>query len=65
MANQATAATYRVIETGLREAVDAFQKSLILQILQENDRNWSAAARQLKTDRANLNRLAIRLGIKD
>ncbi len=65
IANQATAATYRVIETGLREAVDAFQKSLILQILQENDRNWSAAARQLKTDRANLNRLAIRLGIKD
>ena len=65
IANQATSATYRVIETGLREAVDAFQKSLILQILQENDRNWSAAARQLKTDRANLNRLAIRLGIKD
>ena len=65
IANQATDATYRVIETGLREAVDAFQKSLILQILQENDRNWSAAARQLKTDRANLNRLAIRLGIKD
>lgn len=65
IANQATSATCRVIETGLREAVDAFQKSLILQILQENDRNWSAAARQLKTDRANLNRLAIRLGIKD
>ena len=65
IANQATAATYRVIETGLREAVDTFQKSLILQILQENGRNWSAAARQLKTDRANLNRLAIRLGIKD
>ena len=65
IANQATAATYRVIETGLREAVDAFQKSLIQQILQENGRNWSAAARQLKTDRANLNRLAIRLGIKD
>ena len=65
IANQATDATYRVIENGLREAVDAFQKSLILQILQENDRNWSAAARQLKTDRANLNRLAIRLGIKD
>ncbi len=65
IANPATAATYRVIETGLREAVDAFQKSLILQILQENGRNWSAAARQLKTDRANLNRLAIRLGIKD
>lgn len=65
IANQATSATCRVIETGLREAVDAFQKSLILQILQENGRNWSAAARQLKTDRANLNRLAIRLGIKD
>ncbi len=64
-ANPVTSAMPRVTETGLREAVDAFQKSLILQILQENDRNWSAAARQLKTDRANLNRLAIRLGIKD
>lgn len=51
-------------ETGLREAVDYFQRALILQSLEDNNSNWSAAARQLKTDRANLNRLAVRLGIK-
>ena len=51
-------------EQGLREAVDSYQKMLILQSLEANQGNWSATARQLKTDRANLNRLAQRLGIK-
>ncbi len=51
-------------ESGLREAVDSYQKALILQSLEANQGNWSATARQLKTDRANLNRLAQRLGIK-
>jgi anaerobic nitric oxide reductase transcription regulator len=44
--------------------VDSYQKVLILQSLEANQGNWSATARQLKTDRANLNRLAQRLGIK-
>ena len=51
-------------EQGLRDAVDSYQKELILQSLEANQGNWSATARQLKTDRANLNRLAQRLGIK-
>lgn len=51
-------------EQGLRESIDRFQKALIIKALEANDGNWSATARELKTDRANLNRLALRLGIK-
>jgi len=50
---------------GLREAVDHYQQQLIRQVLDLHQGNWSAVARQLKTDRANLNRLALRLGIKN
>lgn len=48
---------------GLKDATNAFQKSLISDALSQTDGNWAAAARLLKTDRANLNRLAKRLGI--
>jgi anaerobic nitric oxide reductase transcription regulator len=48
----------------LRQAVDVFQKKLISHILTEEQGNWSLAAKRLNTDRANLNRLAKRLGIQ-
>ena len=51
-------------QLGLRDAVDNYQQQLIQQVLDSHQGNWSATARQLKVDRANLNRLAQRLGIK-
>lgn len=48
----------------LRDAVDNYQKMLISQALEAQQGNWSATARQLQTDRANLIRLAQRLGLK-
>ena len=49
---------------GLREAVEQFQRQLILSSLEQHQGSWSQAARQLQLDRANLSRLAKRLGIK-
>lgn len=48
---------------GIKSATEDFQRQLISQALTQHNGNWSAAARQLKTDRANLNRMAKRLGI--
>ena len=50
--------------SGLREAVEQFQRQLILSSLEQHQGSWSQAARQLQLDRANLSRLAKRLGIK-
>jgi len=47
-----------------REAVTAYERTLILDALARNDHNWASAARELGIDRANLNRLARRLGLK-
>lgn len=47
----------------LRQEVNEFQKKLISLVLKEEKGNWSVAAKRLNTDRANLNRLAKRLGI--
>ena len=47
----------------LRDAVDAFQRQLIETTLQAHEGNVSAAARALGLDRANLARLAGRLGV--
>lgn len=49
--------------TDLKAATELFQRQLILQALQHSQGNWSLAARQLGQDRANLARLAKRLGI--
>ena len=48
----------------LRQEVDEFQKKLITNILKEESGNWSLASKRLGMDRANLNRLAKRLGIQ-
>ena len=48
----------------LREATEAFQREAIAQALAANQQTWSAAARALEMDVANLHRLAKRLGMK-
>lgn len=47
-----------------REAVTAYERRLILDALARNGQNWASTARELGIDRANLNRLARRLGLK-
>ena len=49
---------------GLRGAVERLERQLIEQALRQHEGNWSAAARALQLDRANLNRLAKRLGVQ-
>ena len=48
----------------LRKATDEYQATLVVQALQQANFNWAEAARQLNVDRANLVRLAKRLGIQ-
>ncbi len=48
----------------LRDATDDFQRKLITQVLEQNHQNWSACARELSLDIANLHRLAKRLYFK-
>jgi anaerobic nitric oxide reductase transcription regulator len=50
-------------EVGIKTATEDFQRQIITTALNQHQGNWSAAARQLKTDRANLSRMAKRLGI--
>jgi anaerobic nitric oxide reductase transcription regulator len=49
--------------TDLKTATEAFQRQLILHTLAQTNCNWAEAARRLQLDRANLQRLAKRLGI--
>jgi len=48
-----------------RSAVATFERTLISAALARNENNWASTARELGMDRANLNRLARRLGLKD
>ena len=48
----------------LKVATDDFQRQLIAATLAQSNNNWSEAARRLGLDRANLARLATRLGLK-
>jgi anaerobic nitric oxide reductase transcription regulator len=50
--------------TDFRDAVTAYERSLVLDALKRHNQNWASAARELGLDRANLNRLARRLGLK-
>ncbi len=49
----------------LRLAVEEYQRGLITASLVRHHDNWSSAARELGLDRANLVRLAKRLGLRD
>lgn len=48
---------------GLRAAVQQYEHQLVMQALHTHHYSWAAAARALQMDRANLQRLAKRLGI--
>jgi anaerobic nitric oxide reductase transcription regulator len=48
----------------LRDSVDAHQRDVIRSAVERNRGNWAAAARDLGVGRANLRRLARRLGLK-
>ncbi|WP_163027234.1 sigma 54-interacting transcriptional regulator, partial [Pseudomonas viridiflava] len=49
---------------GLKAAVDAYQRALIANALDRHQGRWTEVARELSVDRANLNRLSKRLGIR-
>ena len=51
------------LDLDYRQAVSAFETGLIERALQQHQGNWAAAARSLHVDRANLARMARRLGI--
>ncbi len=48
----------------LKESIDIYQSSLISEALTRHHGKWSEVARELGIDRANLNRLAKRLGLR-
>ena len=50
---------------GLRGTMASIERKLIEDCLQRHGQKWAAAARELKIDRANLVRLAKRLGVRD
>jgi anaerobic nitric oxide reductase transcription regulator len=62
----ATAPQTQIQAAGLdfRSAVTAFERAIVVDTLARHNQNWAAAARELGVDRANLNRLAKRLGLK-
>ncbi|TRN24896.1 nitric oxide reductase transcriptional regulator NorR [Vibrio furnissii] len=51
------------LSKGLRDATDDFQRRLVSEALTQAEFNWAKAGRLLQVDRANLTRLAKRLGI--
>jgi anaerobic nitric oxide reductase transcription regulator len=51
-------------ELSLREAVEEYQRLLIRRAVERHAGNWSAAARALGVERANLHHLGKRLGLK-
>lgn len=51
------------VTASLKRATEDFQRRVIRGALEKSEGNWSAAARHLQVDRANLNRMARRLGI--
>lgn len=48
----------------LKESIDIYQSGLISEALTRHQGRWSEVARELGVDRANLNRLAKRLGLR-
>ncbi|MGF6575114.1 anaerobic nitric oxide reductase transcription regulator [Paraburkholderia sp. GAS333] len=52
------------VSKDFRSAVTEFERNMVLDTLARHNQNWAAVARELGLDRANLNRLAKRLGLK-
>ncbi|WLH78461.1 MULTISPECIES: nitric oxide reductase transcriptional regulator NorR [unclassified Pseudomonas] len=53
-----------VVTGDLRQATEHFQRQIISACLERHQHNWASAARELGLDRANLGRMAKRLGLK-
>jgi anaerobic nitric oxide reductase transcription regulator len=60
----ADAAAPQIVGMDFRSAVTVFERAIVVDTLARHNENWAAAARELGLDRANLNRLAKRLGLK-
>ena len=54
-----------LVSGDLRAATEDYQRRLINACLERHHNNWASAARELGLDRANLGRMAKRLGLKD
>lgn len=63
-AEQPTASPVSLVSGDLRAATEAYQRQLINACLERHHNNWASAARELGLDRANLGRMAKRLGMK-
>ncbi|OWJ97498.1 nitric oxide reductase transcription regulator [Pseudomonas sp. A46] len=63
-ANQPDISPSELPQGDLRTAVDQYQRQMVVACLNRHQQSWAAAARELGVDRANLMRLAKRLGIK-
>ena len=61
---QSTSDAAPVAVGDLRQALDLYQRQLIEACLVRHQHNWASAARELGLDRANLSRLARRLGLR-
>ena len=53
-----------LVDKDFRSSVTSFERTLVINTLARHNQNWASAARALNMDRANLNRLAKRLGLK-
>lgn len=51
-------------DLSLKESTDRFQRELISKLLEEHGNNWTTVANTIGVDRANLSRLAKRLGLR-
>jgi anaerobic nitric oxide reductase transcription regulator len=63
-AEHPAAAVTQAVTGDLREATENYQRQLISACLERHNHNWASAARELGLDRANLGRMAKRLGMK-
>jgi anaerobic nitric oxide reductase transcription regulator len=63
-AEQPTLVAAALVMGDLREATENYQRQLISACLERHHNNWASAARELGLDRANLGRMAKRLGMK-
>jgi anaerobic nitric oxide reductase transcription regulator len=61
---EAPAAVARDVTGDLRQATEHYQRQVINACLERHQHNWAGAARELGLDRANLGRMAKRLGIR-
>jgi anaerobic nitric oxide reductase transcription regulator len=64
LTEQPVVSAVTLVAGDLREATENYQRQLISACLERHHNNWASAARELGLDRANLGRMAKRLGMK-